>query len=706
LQMCIGSAVIAMGPKKLLALLPISLNTNDLSCSNTWLIPIFKEYIVGSSLGFFMEYFVTLADSLRQESHKVEKSEIGQDLDTYAYNCWELLPAFCRIPTDTHQNFGALAKLLVPCIKDSAMFDTIAVALQELVDENKKVLASDELAGAKLPKTENLAIELKSRQCYSKKNASKNIRALASCSQELLQALIDVFFELPIDTHGSLKDAIGCLASIADPSVTKKIFISSLERFELIKYLGDSGDEEFQINSSVYNNETNAPSREKDAERCLVLKLASSFVDGASEELINLLFKVTRNALEVTEGIGQPEAYQTLSRILEKHPSFCSSQCSVVLDFLLNLKSPSNINSLRSRFTCLRTLLIHAVKENLDEENPKAFIVLNEIIVALKDSTEEGRKAAYDVLIEISTSLQNTSFATSDGPYQKLITMIMAYLTGSSPHIKSGAVSTLSVLVYNDTDICLSIPDLIPSILSLLQNKAVEVIKAVLGFVKVLVSSLQANDLQTFLPDIVNGILPWSSMSRHHFRSKVTVILEIMVRKCGTGAIKSLASQKYRDFLQNVLENRRGKTSSKETGTPETESKPSDLSQRRWRKRKHEESTILPKEEGSTGSSKRPRGKIQKGASAKESYKSSSFINRQKLMNRKGDPNHDVQKARQSHWQKDKKGSFMKVQSGGKGKGKRKRNGVETAKKNGDTNKPADKLAKLKRTRKEETVQN
>ena len=53
----------------------------------------------------------------------------------------------------------------------------------------------------------------------------------------------------------------------------------------------------------------------------------------------------------------------------------------------------------------------------------------------------------------------------------------MGYLSGSSPHIKSGAVSALSVLVYQDTNICLSVSDLVPSLLSLLETKAVEVIK-------------------------------------------------------------------------------------------------------------------------------------------------------------------------------------------------------------------------------------
>lgn len=53
----------------------------------------------------------------------------------------------------------------------------------------------------------------------------------------------------------------------------------------------------------------------------------------------------------------------------------------------------------------------------------------------------------------------------------------MGYLSGSSPHIKSGAVSVLSLLIYKDTDICLSMPDLVPSLLSLLHGKSVEVIK-------------------------------------------------------------------------------------------------------------------------------------------------------------------------------------------------------------------------------------
>ncbi|KAK3010162.1 hypothetical protein RJ639_011407, partial [Escallonia herrerae] len=580
LQECMGSSIISMGPEKLLMLLPISFNDEDLTCTNIWLVPILRIHVLGSSLGFFMEHVVPLTESLQRACRKVKKSVIRQDLQARAEECWGLLPAFCRHPTDTYKNFGRLAKLLIPYLKkDSFMLEIIAISLQELVNQNRSVLRSGEGADNSvkvsiMADVSDLALKVENKPSYSKKVASKNIRALASYSKELLQALIDVLFIAPREKRSSLKDAIKCLVSITDSSVTKKIFVSSLERFQLINDMGECGEPGISVSASV-EKKSNPTSNGKEANRSLILELAASIVEGASEDLIDLLFNFIRQTLQETDEIGQCEAYLALNKILEEHPRFCSSKYDELMELLLVLKSPEDISSLRSRFACFQTLLIHTI-ESLDQENTKAFLILNEIILALKDSKEEGRKAAYDILIEIGSSLRNSLDATSGGPYHKLISMITGYLSGSSPHIKSGAVSALSVLVHSNTDICCSMPDLVPSVLELLQSKATEVIKAVLGFVKVLVLSLQANDLRDFLPNIINRILPWSSISRNHFRSKVTVILEIMMRKCGSAAVKLLAPDKYRNFVKSVLENRHGKTDSKEPGSTEIE--PADTS--------------------------------------------------------------------------------------------------------------------------------
>ncbi|XP_024982279.1 RRP12-like protein isoform X1 [Cynara cardunculus var. scolymus] len=613
LQECLGSAVIAMGPEKLLEAIPITLDAN-LTCSNIWLIPILKDYVAGSSLGFFIECIVPLADSFQEACQKVKMSVIREELQAHARGCWELLPAFCRYPHDMHQNFQSLAKLLISCLrKDSFMLETVALALQHLVKQNRSVLSADQgdVEVSKLPKTS-----------YSKKTATRNIKALASCSEELLQAFTKLLVKVPLEKHAFLKDTIECLALITDSSAITKIFLSSLKRLKL--------------NVSVDKVIDDKSSTNKNANRCLILELASSVVGAASLDLIDLIYNFIRQSLQEEDDNIQSESYATLYKILEKSSGFCSSRFEELVELLLGFKSPAYVTSLRWRFSCFRTLLIHSIERTSDGENTHGFRMLNEIIVTLKDSKEESRKVAYDILLGMSSSLQKTSSSPDKGPYYEFISMIMGYLSGSSPHIKSGAVSALSLVIYNDSKICNSMPDLVPSILELLHSKAIEVIKAVLGFLKVLVLSLQVRDLQNFMSDILSGLLPWSSVSRHHFKSKVTVILEIIMRKCGSASVKSLVPEKYRDFVKNVLENRQGKTSSQEAVTTKTEAENSDTTPKSRQKK-------IPKAAGSITSNNNERStepRKRKRDDKRSSYKPRKFAPAGNTVDRKKEVKH------------------------------------------------------------------
>ena len=252
-------------------------------------------------------------------------------------------------------------------------------------------------------------IQSSSVASYSKKTATKNIGALASCSMELLQALTDLFFGSPPEKRSYLKDAIGCLASISDSSITKRILISSLERLELINGVGE------------FENVGNSSTTEKDTQRRVTMELASSLVEGANEDLIDLIYKFIRHTLLTADEEGQCKAYYALSRVLEEHAWFCSSQFVELVELLLGLKSTDDITLLKSRFACFHILLVHALKMSLEEENTKAFLILNEIILTLKNSKEEVRKVAYDILLVISSSLENSSSLSSEGSHQKLI---------------------------------------------------------------------------------------------------------------------------------------------------------------------------------------------------------------------------------------------------------------------------------------------
>jgi len=118
----------------------------------------------------------------------------------------------------------------------------------------------------------------------------------------------------------------------------------------------------------------------------------------------------------------------------------------------------------------------------------------------------------------------------------------------------------------------MEVPNLIPSVLVLLQNKAIEIIKASLGFVKVLVTSLHPEKLLSLQADIMTGILPWSSFTKHHFKGKVVLILEILIRKCGFDAVNLVTPEKYKEFVRSVEEGRKGNHNNPADGAePEAE---------------------------------------------------------------------------------------------------------------------------------------
>ncbi|CAL9204829.1 unnamed protein product [Musa hybrid cultivar] len=614
LQKCIGSAVIAMGLENVLSLVPISFNRDKKTCSNAWLIPILKRYGSGASLCYFMDHIVPLAKSILKVCDKVKRATLQEKLRSYAHELWDLLPAFCRCPPDTSQSFDSLAKLLVHTLKDdSSLHETISISLQILVSENMRVLGANQEVNqhASLKdihdKAESFPIG------YTKKTASKNLKVLASNSMDLIETMADVFLDSPPEKHAVLKEAIESLASLVKSEDLHRFFLSLLEKFDLLNFLTESNKlnegDIIDVDKETETVETSKMDKNQE-KRCLVIDLASSFVETADENLVNTMFDFINTSLLDTDNTSKAEELSTLRKILEKHSWFCSVRIDDLIYLLQGVKSHDDNMIEKLRLSCYHFLLVHVIKINEEKTNTKAFLILNEIILKLK-SKKESRKLAYDTLLATSCSLKNSQFDNAQSDVQRLFVMVMGYLSSSSPHIMSGAISALSLLIYNDAEFCLAVPNLIPSVLVLLQNKSNEVIKAALGFVKVLVSSLHSNNLIILVPDILNGILPWSSISKHHFRLKVAIILEILIRKCDYEAIDGNVPKKYKDFVNSVVESRQRKKKSECPANPDVPCDSKDPVIKRGKKRILD---VVPqkKDSGLRSGVIRGRGKKQK----------------------------------------------------------------------------------------------
>lgn len=562
-QECIGAAVIAMGPDKIISLIPIAFDEDRLTCSNTWLLPILEKYIYGASLQQFLEYIVPLAKSVQNASSRVKKVRKCEDLQSWTDQLWNLLPAFCRYPIDVYQNFAPLSNLLVEMSKcDRCLYKPAVKALQQLVDGTRRLSSSDqdveisaELSALFSLKTNFSCANLE--RC-SKKDACKNMKVLVSHSVDLLCTFADYFLDSSSEKRAHLKDGLRCLAQLCSSTNICNLFLSVVKRFGLEDTPLEPENLDCQTNEvDTKDKESTDATKEINNKRSLLMELISTFAEAADEDLLDLFFGFIKSSLLNSSNSCEGKALFALSIILKEHSGYSLSRLDEIMMILHGMKQDLDNAVLEGQLLCYQYLLVHMIKVNEENTSKKAFLILNELILALK-SKKESRRLAYDVLLATSTSLRNSESNNEDSDLQRLFTMVMGYLSSPSPHIVSGAIAALSLLIYNDANFCMEVPNLIPSVLVLLQHKAIEVIKASLGFVKVLVTSLQSDKLLNLQADIMSGILPWSSVTKHHFKGKVALILEILIRKCGFDAINLVTPEKYKAFVRSVEEGRKG----------------------------------------------------------------------------------------------------------------------------------------------------
>lgn len=552
LEACVGAAIIAIGPQKVLSLMPLSLSEDKLTCSNTFLLPLLKKYVIGAPLKYFMKHIVPIANSVQKPCKKDKKHAKLKDPNLY-HKFWDLLPAFCRYPTDTYKSFEDLSKLFVTNLKGRpSLREVIAKAVQELLNTTTNSFKPDHIVDlpSSFDSNDYDVMAINQILYRSKKSASKNLNFLTNNSMDLFQAFVDIFMDSPPENRCLLKEAIGCLACVLGSKKLNCFFISLLDKDGCGNGKADANQEDDDEGSVVKTCQDEQTKKR----RCSILELASAIVKAADEDLVDTIFSFVKSNLLDTDETYHSEAYLTLSKLLEVHCSFSLARIDDLMS-IFDSCIPDDSKTMENWFSCYHYLLVHIIKRNNEDFDTKAFLMLNNIIITLK-TKKESRRFAYKVLLDISRTLKENQSTEGESELQRLLNMVMGYLSTPNPHMISGAIAALSLLIHNDSGICISVSNLIPAVLALLQSKSVEVIKAALGFIKVLVSSLDTCNLINLLTDIFKAILPWSSVSKHHFRSKVGIIVEILIRKCGSNAVGLLVPEKYKEFFTSIEEGR------------------------------------------------------------------------------------------------------------------------------------------------------
>jgi len=109
-------------------------------------------------------------------------------------------------------------------------------------------------------------------------------------------------------------------------------------------------------------------------------------------------------------------------------------------------------------------------------------------------------------------------------------------LGGQTSQMRSAAVMALSRLVFeyarNDPGVKELLPSLLQTVTVLFDEKSREVIKSVIGFVRISVAAMQPWQLEPLLGDLLEGLFKYDK-GRGRFRSKIKIILKRLVKTYG-----------------------------------------------------------------------------------------------------------------------------------------------------------------------------
>lgn len=142
------SAIPTMGPIYVLKAIPLVDGNNQVDISRTWILPLLREAVTGSTLEFFFNDIFRVACQCQKLWKKEEAAKNVAMSHTYELlwcQLWGLFPGFCRKPTDIH-NFRYIAKSLGTALNEnpevrSPVLDGLKELMTNAEDVEKAELA-------------------------------------------------------------------------------------------------------------------------------------------------------------------------------------------------------------------------------------------------------------------------------------------------------------------------------------------------------------------------------------------------------------------------------------------------------------------------------------------------------------------------------------------------------------------------------------
>ncbi|GMH70540.1 hypothetical protein TL16_g05432, partial [Triparma laevis f. inornata] len=272
-----------------------------------------------------------------------------------------------------------------------------------------------------------------------------------------------------------------------------------------------------------------------------LLTLLLSILGGVEGDNIKLVFRTVKTIIRT--GKCGKKSFRVLAQLLETQGEVLTNEgpaeiIEIITDSLLTCDVGSRLERLKS---------LKFVIENLDNSTHPNVVpeTVGEVLLCLKDSNMKVREAGYENLLLL---------CERRGDVKDFFQIVVGAIAAKTPHMRSAAVMGLSRLVFErrECEITRSlVGDLLSVVCILFKEKAREVIKSAVGFVRVAVASMTKEDLEHRLEEVVNGLMLWNS-GKDRFRAKIKIILKKLIRTYGHELIKELVPKDDERLITHI----------------------------------------------------------------------------------------------------------------------------------------------------------
>ncbi|KAI9892761.1 MAG: hypothetical protein M1814_001181 [Vezdaea aestivalis] len=554
-DLVLGKAITAMGSSTFLRVLPLNiLKEISIEPGRAWLLPILRDHVSNSSIRQFSAELIPLSEVLFQkavDSAGAERTMETKIFETLVQQIWSTFPGFCDLPTDITEGFDqTLAEMLAKLLyKQSDLRFDICKGLQMLVDSNQAII---QMEGEE---------DLIKQRRVTKAAAQLNIDHMATFSSNILAVLFNVYSQTLPQHRGYILNCINSYLGIIPNAELDQTFsrVTSALEAEL-------------ANTIPQNQSTKQKHKQKTGEDQLPL-MSHTLMDLIITMSVHLpresfatLFTISAIMLaKRDEPQLQKKAYKMIPR-LATSPSGRQAIQERIFDLqklLVGSTAQTLPSSRKDRLATFREIVTHLPDSDL------SFIptILAEVVAACKETNQRTRGLAFDLLVAMGertrkggTVISANVIQMADGSanvtatIDEYFTMISAGLIGGTSQTISATVTALSRCLFEFKDDLkeTTLVELFANLDAFLTSPSREIVRSVLGFVKVSVISLPTPVVLPRLPTLIPNLMRWSSEHKDKFKTKVKHIMERMIRRFGVETVERYTPHANKKLIQHI----------------------------------------------------------------------------------------------------------------------------------------------------------